>query len=543
MTTCSLLPVSLSLLLSACLFLFQACSAPGGTSSGKPCSLGIREEPPEACTSIMVGRLASADGSVITSHTCDANYRTWVAVRPGRTYKKGSKEKIWKGRLHTSFPSDLRGLVETGEIPQVEKTYAFLDTAYPCMNEHQLAIGESTFGGRRELRSKKGIFLIEELERVALERCRTAREAVRLIGRLAERYGYVDAGEAITLADPREVWHMEILGPGKGRKGAVWAAQRIPDDHVGVAANISRIGKIRLNDPDHFMASPNVFSLAKEMGWWKPRKDGAFKFWKAYGGRKPFGIREWWVFHTLAPSLKLDFEKAKELPFSVKPDRKVSIRQIFDLFKTTYEGSPYDLTKNLLIDRRGGKGKKVKPIHVHPWLPRDMQALFNTLKPGSVSFYRPIAVIFNAYHVVLQCRSWLPDPIGGICWLGFDNPATTPRAPIFCGVTDLPADFKVGSQKGFRRDSAAWAFRRASRLATIQWGRTKKRMAENIRAFEDQALEELPLVEKKALEIYKKDEKACREFLTRYSSNFCRSMTHRYWLLGDSLWSLYNWRL
>ena len=520
--------------------LSQACTAPGRNRDSSPSLTG--EEGPESCTSIMVGRLATADGSVITSHTCDANYRTWVTIEPAGTHKKGSMEKIWKGRLHTGFPEDLRGLTQAGEIPQVEKTFAFINTAYPCMNEHQLAIGESTFGGRRELRSREGIFLVEELERVALERCRTAREAIRLIGELAEKYGYIDSGEALTIADPREVWHMEILGPGKGRKGAVWAARRIPDDHVGVAANISRIGEIRLDRPDFYMASKNVFSLAKEKGWWKPGKDGPFKFWKAYSGRKPFGIREWWVFHNLAPSLKLDFENARELPFSVKPEKKIHVRDVFDLFKTTYEGSPYDLTVNLKIKGRRG-GKAMKPVHVHPWLPRDMQVLFNTLKPGTVKFHRPIAVIFNAYHVIMQCRKDLPDPIGGICWLGFDNPATTPRAPIFCGVTDLPADFKVGSQKGFRRDSAAWAFRRASRLATIQWGKTRKRMAENIEALEDQALAELPLVEKKALELYKKDRDACREFLTRYSSNFCRAMTHRYWRLGDSLWSLYNWRL
>ena len=516
--------------------LLAACAAPPRPRQAPP------GPPPEGCTSIMVGRLATRDGSVFTSHTCDANYRTWLTVRPGRNFQKGAKEKIWKGRLHTGFDGDRRGLVLAGEIPQAEKTYAFLDTAYPCMNEHQLAIGESTFGGRKELRSRKGIFLIEELERVALERCRTAREAVRLIGKLASEYGYIDAGEALTLADPREVWHMEILGPGKGRKGAVWAARRIPDDHVGVAANICRIGEIRLDDPDHCMASPNVFTLAEELGLWDPEKDGPFKFWKAYSGRKPFGIREWWVFHVLAPSLKLDFQKARELPFSVKPDRKVSVRDLFSLFRATYEDTPWDLTGKLRI-RDKKTGKMVKPIHLNPWLPRDLQDLFNTLKPGSVKFHRPIAVTFNAYHVVLQCRSWLPDPIGGVCWIGFDNPAVTPRAPLFCGITKVPADFKIGSQKGFRRDSAAWAFRRAARLATIKWGKTKKQMTEKVLALEEQALQELPLVEKKALELHEKDPDACRAFLTRFSLNFCRAMTHQYWRLGDSLWSLYNWRL
>lgn len=544
---------------------------------------------PEGCTCIMVGRLASTDGSVITSHTCDGRYRTWLDVVAGKKHKEDSKAEIFKGRMKTEFPSDLRGVTALGTIPQVDQTYTIFDTAYPCMNEHQLAMGESTFGGRPELESKKGLFYIEELQRIALERTRTARDAIRLMGALASKHGYIDSGEALAVADPKEVWHFEILGSGKDAQGAVWAAVRIPDDHVGVAANICRISTLDLEDGENYMASDNVISLAEEKGWYDPAKKEPFKFWKAYSGRRPFRVREWWVFDQLAPSLALNYLKTTELPLSVKPDSKVSVEDVFELFRATYEGTDYALNRNLVIpkgrispsglrpvaeqgaeqksadggaksietldkQRRAdlseeslGRGNQAARMEVcdwaHPWLSRDEQTLFNTLRPGTISFHRPIAVMFNAYHTVIQCRGWLPDPVGGICWLGFDNPATTPRAPIFAGVTDLPADFKVDNHKKYRTDSASWAFRRASRLACIRWGKNKKRIQERAIELEKQALTDLPFVEQRAAELFEEDPAKAREFLTRYTISFCRAMTHQFWELGDELWMDYLYYL
>jgi len=236
------------------------------------------------CTSIQVGRLATTDGSVITAHSCDGNYRQWLNMVPHAKYPKGAKNKIYTGKMHTETSWDLRRVMETGEIPQVAETYAFLNVAYPCLNEHQLAIGETTIGGRRELYNSEGMFMIEEIERVVLERCKTAREAVKLAGELIKSYGYGDRGECITIADAKEVWHFEVFGEGPLSVGGVWAAQRIPDENVGVSANIPRIGELKLNDPDHYMASENVFSVAEEMGWWDPNSGETFKFWKAYSG-------------------------------------------------------------------------------------------------------------------------------------------------------------------------------------------------------------------------------------------------------------------
>jgi len=293
------------------------------------------------------------------------------------------------------------------------------------------------------------------LQAIILERCTTARESIRLIGELVKEYGYGDWGECITIADPKEVWHFEIFGAGPIEIGAVWAAVRIPDDHVGVSANIPRIGELNLDDPDYYMASDNVFSLAEEMEWWDPKSGEPFKFWKAYSGRKPFSMREYYVLSTLVPSLNLQMD-AEELPFSVKPDKKVSVRDVMRYYRETYEGTEFDMTKNLVVPelrrRRPAEGNKeeepkiVKSPLANPWMGRDMINLLNTLKPGAVERQRTIAIAACSYSQVIQCRDWLPPEIGGVAWFSFDNPGQSPRIPIFAGVLELPKSFEIGAQ-------------------------------------------------------------------------------------------------
>jgi dipeptidase len=506
----------------------------------------------DVCTSIMVGRLASKDGSVMTAHTCDGNYRNWLNIVPHQKHAKESTTKIYWGTLHTESAWDLRGKIQKGEIPQVEETYAYLNTAYPCLNEKQLAIGETTIMGRKELQNDEGLFLIEELERVALERCKTAREAIRLIGELAGKYGYGDDGECITIADPKEVWQFEIFGAGPAQIGAVWAAARIPDDHVGVSANIPRISQINLKDADHFMASENIFSLAEEMGWYNPKKGEPFKFWKAYSGRKPFADREFFILSTLAPSLDLN-QEAEELPFSVKPSKLLAIGDVLKYYRETYEGTDFDMTKNLMVpkSRQSPRDKKqeaedkpqelIKSPVASAWMGEDMISLLNALKPGTVERRRTIAIARCAYSEVIQCRSWLPDEIGGIAWFSFDNPGQSPRFPIFSGVLSLPKSFEIDSQQRYQPESASWAFRRANRLAALKWGALRKTIEEGISEFEMRAMEELPAVEKTALDYYKSDDveqgrMKCKQYLTRYTNDFARAAIHKWSELGDTFW-------
>ena len=497
----------------------------------------------QGCTSIMAGRLATADGSVITAHSCDGNYRTWIKIEPGQSYPEGSTTKVYHGLLHTETSWDQRGIIEQGEIPQVKKTYAFLNTAYPCMNEKQLAIGETTIGGRRELRNSEGLFYIEELQRMALQRCTTAREALKLIGELVKEYGYCDRGECLTFADPKEVWHFEIFGAGPLEIGAVWAAVRIPDEHVGVSANIPRIGELDLDDPDHYMASDNVYSVAQEMGWWDPESGKPFKFWEAYSGRKPFSTREYFVLSTVAPSLDLSMD-SEELPFSVKPEKKVSVRDVMALYRQTYQGTDLDMTRDLMVKKRRSDELILSPI-VNPWMNWDFISLLNTLKPGIVKPARTIAISGCSYSEVLQCRDWLPDEVGGIAWLAFDNPGQSPRIPVFAGVTELPQSFEIGGQHRFRTDSALWAFRRANRLAQVRWGVAGKYIQEAISEFEEKAFTDLPMIEKRVKELYSLGDtedniEKIKKYLTKYTNDFARAAMHKYWELGDQFWGMFG---
>jgi dipeptidase len=514
-------------------------------------------EDPDACTSIQVGRLATVDGSVITCHTCDGPYRQWVTIVPHQKWPDKSMNKIYSGKMHTETPTDLRGIVQTGEIPQVPETYRFLNTAYPALNEAGLAIGETTIGGRRELVNNEGMFMIEELERIALERCKTAREAIKLIGELVKQYGYGDYGECITIADGKEVWHFEIMGAGPLEKGAVWAAVRIPDDHVGISANIPRIPEIDIKNPDRYMASDNVFQVAQDMGWWDPKSGKPFKFWEAYGsGRgKPFSTREFFVLSTLAPSLNLSMDMA-ELPFSVKPEKKLSVRDILAIYRNPYEGTDLDMTKNLQVLRPQPRPKPGEAPAAQPsgpqmgpspiasaWMPRDIITLVNTLKPGTVTPTRTIPISGCAYATVLQIKGWLPPAVGAVCWFSFDNPAMSARIPIFAGTTELPPSFEICAQHNFRLDSAAWAFRRANRLATLKWGMTRKTVQDTIAEFEDKAFADTPLLEKRVQEILAsktpdKEPFSVERYLTKYTNDTARAAIQKYLELGDKFWML-----
>jgi len=515
-----------------------------------------------SCTSIMVGKKASTDGSVITSHSCDGNYRTWLTIEPHKYYDKGAMRKVRWGILHTETPWDTRRVIEKGEIPQVEETYAYYNVAYPAMNEKQLAMGETTIGGKRDLRNDDGLFLIEELQAIALERCTTAREAIKLMGKLATKYGYGDSGECLTVADKNEVWHFEIFGASVFDIGCVWAAVRIPDDHVGVSANIPRISTLDLDKPDYYMASENVFSLAEELGFWDPNGDEEFKMWKAYGGRKPFSTREFFVLSTMAPSLGLTPEM-EELPFSVKPEKKVSVRDVMAYYRQTYEGTDLEANKNLMVEnrpryRRGGneeneKVELVKSAEANPWMGYDMVNLINNLKPGTIERKRTIAISGCSYSQIIQCRDWLPDEIGGIAWFSFDNPGVSPRIPIFSGTLSLPESFAICGQKSYRTDAAIWSFRRTNRLAENRWGRTRSYIEKGVMELEDKAFDELPLIEKKAVEMYKAEMKKgtvldedgrpvtpeYREFLTQYTNDFARAAMSRWWELGNTFWGMF----
>ena len=498
---------------------------------------------PDGCTSVTAGRLATADGSVITSHTDDSHRtRSEILIRQAMDHKKGSYVIMYRRVADDTHAMPMYRNDSIGVIPQVPHTYGYINSAYPCLNEHQLAIGESTFGGRPELQSDAGLIDCQRLCQLMLERCTTARQAIKTAGELTAQYGWNDAGEALTIADKKEVWHLEIVGPGKGKTGSIWVAQRVPDDHVGVNANASTIREIDLDNPDYFMASPNIFSVAKENGWWD-EKDGPFRFCYAYAPESRTSMaarrREWRVFDLLAPSLKLD-PNAENYPFSVKPDTLVTLQMLVRVFKDHYEGTEFDMTKDMVVADE--KGMMVKSPLANPHMPYDMNKLFRINGGWGWLGERTIARWYTMYATIIQCRNWLPDEIGGVAWLALDNVASSIYIPVYGCVTDLPVSYKTpGRPNGYTTESAWWAFNRLGTLAAQRWGDMHKDLDSVWIPWQTELFERQPVVEKKALELFIPGKPAKTiEYLTNYTMYWGEKVVKKAWELGDFLWTKYD---
>ena len=433
------------------------------------------------CTSIMVTKTASTDGSVMTTHSCDGNYEFRIHLVPGGTHEPGAMRPLKKGG---GWGRERRLPRIIGEIPEVEQTYTRYDAAYSFMNERQVGIGETTIGGKRELYNDEGMFDIMALERVALERASTAREAIQIMGDLATQYGYGDYGECLTVIDPNEAWMFEIFGAGPIEIGAVWAARRIPEGHVGVSANRSRITTLDLKDKNHYMASENVFSVAEEMGWWDPNSGEDFNYSKVYGRTPTYNNvrREWRVLSTLAPSLNLD-PWNMDVPFSVKPDKKVSPRDLMQIHRDYYEGTEFDMTQGLAAGPFGSPNR------------------WSTNRPpaGAIGWERSISIFRCAYCVVLQCRDWLPDWIGGLAWFAEDDPKTSCFVPFYCGITKLPNCYEVGGRDKFERTSAWWAFNFVGNWADLKFSYMIEDIKQKYTDFEDSFFTLQPTIEKTAI--------------------------------------------
>lgn len=474
-----------------------------------------------SCTSILVTKGASFDGSVMTAHSCDSNYRTWLTMEPRKTFQKGDKEEIKRGLLHTEEPYDIRNTSVTGSIPAPEsETHRFLNVAYPCMNEKQLAMGETTTDGKKELVNKEGMFVIEELERVALQRCDNARDAIKLMGSLAEEYGYGDWGECLTVIDKNEAWQFEIYGTGKSGKkpGAMWVAQRVPDGEVAVSANVPRIGVVDFKS-DMFMYSKDLKERAKELGLWDGKSE--FKFYPMVTNyKKNFMWREYFILRTMAPSLNLKYED-EEMPFSVKPDKKVTPEVMFALYRETYDGTELDQVRNLKIGvKKGDVVDSIAPIST--FMPTNVRTLLNKLKPGCAPRIRTIAVIQCSYSHVVRLRGWLPDEVGGVAYISFDNPAQSPRVPIYAGQTELPKGFEICGQKRYRPEAAVWKFRETNRLATVCWDRSAPMVREAVSLYEKKMMKESEELEAEAVRLIKEGKK---DEAVKLLNDYCKELS------------------
>lgn len=496
----------------------------------------------DGCTSITVGRLATSDGSVINSHTCDSHRtRTWFDIVPVRDYSKGTWVTMRKRVNYDSLAMPAYQHISVGKIPQVSHTHGYINTAYPCMNDHQLAVGESTFEGRKTLHSDSGLIDCQQLVKLMIERCATAREAIRLADTLITSYGWSDEGECLTIADKKEVWHLEIVGPGKGNLGGIWAARRVPDDHIAVNANGSRIRQINFDNPDYFMASKNVSQVAQDSGWWNT-KNGPFEFCYAYDpeGRQSMSVRrrEWRVLDLAAPSLGLHPE-SENYPFSVKPDTLITLKKMIRMFQDYFEGTDYNFVKNLTVT--DDSGRTVLSPFANPFMPYEMNKLFKIKGGWGWRGERPIARWYTIYATITQSRDWLPDPIGGVVWLAWDNTATSIYIPIYSCTKDVPDSYKTpGRVNGYTRESAWWAFNRMSTIAAQRWGNMRKDVEAVWKPLQKELLENQKNIEKRAMILYKHDPKEVSNYLTEYTLNWGEKVVKKCWQLGDFLWTKYD---
>ena len=503
---------------------------------------------PLSCTSIMVGKNASVDGSVMTSHTCDSWYRTWMNIVPAKDWESTDSVTVYDGRMHTQTPQDSTKMYAKGKIPQKSHTFRYLDTAYPCLNEKQLGIGETTLSGRDTLINDQGMFKIEELERIVLERCSSAREAIELMGDLIKKYGYGDAGECLTIADKNEVWIFEVFGEGKGKIGGVWAAVRIPDDEIAVSANISRISELS-KDKNTCLYSDNVYDVAKKLKLWDGKED--FYFWKVYSGgnyfgeKKNYSVREYFIMNTLAPSLHLS-DTVENLPLSVKPDKKVSVADITALLGSYYEGTADDLSFRHKIPNPKRKDKDgnlvenepdsiVSPFS-NPWMRPDEINMYYAMGDSSMQNIRTVSVSWCAYSTVIQLRSWLPDEVGGVAWIALDNPGESPRFPVFCGTTQLPQMLKICGQHTDRDDAALWHYRKANRLATVRWGTYRKVLEPARDYFTQKGMRELPFVERAYQDLADENKDDAEKMLNGYVSDFFGATILKWDELSRTFW-------
>ena len=506
----------------------------------------------DSCTDILVGKDASVDGSVITSHTgCCPECR--VHVVPAQTFKKGARAPVYYGLQDVRKPLHEYGKV-IGHIPQVEKTSAYFHTGYPHMNEHQLAIGESTLSQRNELKvdigSGKQIMTIEQAQLFALQRCTTAREAIKLITSLVEKYGFLPScgpeSEALCIADPNEAWVLEVFSvgpdwdPKSGKPGAIWAAQKVPDDHIAIVPNWSIIKEIDLNRPDSFMASENYMEAAIEHGWYDPKDGKPFVWQEAYSPlpREWALSRFWLFFSTFAPEAKKwpnkklntphsgydayhqYLEPLSFYPFSVKPEKKLSVQDVIAFQRSVFEGTIYDMTADtdwLVPDGRGGM--KLSPLAT-PFPTRDMRELLD------ITWRRMVSR--GGYGMVAQVRGWLPAPIGGVYWFYPDNQHVSTYVPIYAGVQEISPLYKTYDPDKFSEDSARWAIDFVDNLLYLKWQEAMKDLRSVRDPLEASFFEERSSIDAKALALYKKDQMQAKRFLTDYTRERMEKIVNMY---------------
>lgn len=469
-----------------------------------------------ACTNFMAGKDATVDGSTLLSYAADS-YSLYGALyyQPAADHPKGAMRQVYDWDTGKYL----------GEIPQPAHTYSVIGN----MNEHQLTIGETTFGGRPELADSLGIIDYGSLIYIALQRSRTAREAIQCMTSLVAQYGYYSEGESFSIADPNEVWIMEMIGKGVGNKGAVWVATRIPDDCVSAHANQARITTINFKDKDNWMYSPDVISFAREKGYFSG-KDKDFSFSDTYNPLDFSGLyiceaRVWSFFRQVNSQMDQYYDYVtgksdKRMPLYVRPDRKLSVQDFKNYMRDQYEGTPLDITQ----------GTDAGPWH-------------SKLRYGSLGFKldslqywfeRPTATQQTAWSFVAQMRGYVPDHVGGIFWFGVDDAATNLYVPVYCRANAVPWCYSPdnGDLYTYSATSAFWIYNQVANFAYAKYSVMLPEIRKVQAGWEEYFNTLIPQIDMAAAEMSPADAQA---FLTQFSCSQAQTSTEAWRRLSEYL--------
>ncbi|MBR8707687.1 C69 family dipeptidase [Bacteroides pyogenes] len=478
-----------------------------------------------ACTNLIVGKNASADGSTIVSYSADS-YGLFGELYhyPAATYPEGTMMKVHEWDTGKYL----------GEIEQARRTYNVIGN----MNEFQLTIGETTFGGRPELTDSTGIIDYGSLIYITLQRARTAREAIKVMTDLVQQYGYYSSGESFTIADPNEIWIMEMIGKGPGIRGAVWVAVRVPDDCISAHANQARIHRFDMNDKENCIYSPDVVSFARERGYFNG-VNKEFSFAEAYapldfGARRFCEARVWSYFNRFTdrgneflPYIEGDTDEP--MPLFVRPNRKISVQDVKDMMRDHYEGTPLDISNDF------GAGPYKMPYRLSPL----------NFKVGDKEYFneRPISTQQTGFVFVAQMRADKPDAIGGVLWFGVDDANMTVFTPVYCCATKAPVCYTRVDNADyitFSWNSSFWIFNWVSNMIYPRYDLMIGDLRSVQRELEETFNRMQEKVEETAAGLLEKDKKAAVEFLTGYTDETARKTLDTWKELGTFLIVKYN---
>lgn len=472
-----------------------------------------------SCTNFLIGKKASTDGSTMISYSADSyNLYGELYHWPAKQYSPGEMLKVYEWDTGKYL----------GEIPQVLQTYNVIGN----MNEHQLAIGETTFTGRTELSDPSGIMDYGSLIYITLQRAKTAREAITVMTDLVNEHGYYSTGESFSIADPNEVWIMELIGKGAENKGAVWVAVRIPDDCVSAHANHARIQQFPLDDPENCIYSPDVITFAREKGYFTG-EDKDFSFAQTYapidfGALRFCEARVWSFFNHVNKDMAQYVTYAKgettdPMPLYIKPDKQLSMRDVQNFMRDHYEGTELDWSNEF------GAGPFNSPYR---WSPL-------TFTVDSVEYCneRPISTQQTGFSFVSQSRAWLPNEIGGVLWFGVDDAAQSVYYPVYVGNTTVPESMKVGNGDllNFTWDSSFWIHNWVSNMVYSRYSDKIVHVNELQDKLESSFEKQQPEIEKQALALYKESKPEAIKFLNNYTNTSVEQGLSEWKKLGEYL--------